>query len=286
MRAGPGLDILVAGRAGPGPHNSICGPGPGRVFTTAAGPGRAWASNHICGPGLGLDFRPVQDTRLLGTSTTTEELSRLNAPVSLLTGLGCQTSVDTSLTAATTIPSITVRRSTDSLVLFVYLNRRFSSNKIHNSEIKVGARKRRTTQRESARIDTLSLFRLHLPSLTPVICTFPYLFPRAICISKSLLASYQFPPTPYFSSLPSPSPLGSCECTMMKRTVTHSRYPSTLYPHTHNPAEWSDDQVSPIAALYDLLSVMSMYKITWPSTMLSMFIRHNEVISPSYVLTQ
>ena len=62
LRAGPGLDILVAGRAGPGPHNSICGPGPGRVFTTAAGPGRAWASNHICGPGLGLDFRPVQDT--------------------------------------------------------------------------------------------------------------------------------------------------------------------------------------------------------------------------------
>ena len=40
----------------------MCGPGPGRVFTTAAGPGRAWASNHICGPGLGLDFRPVQDT--------------------------------------------------------------------------------------------------------------------------------------------------------------------------------------------------------------------------------
>ena len=62
LRAGPGLDILVADRAGPGPHNSICGPGPGRVFTTAAGPGRAWASNHICGPGLGLDFRPVQDT--------------------------------------------------------------------------------------------------------------------------------------------------------------------------------------------------------------------------------
>ena len=63
MRAGPGLDILVAGRAGP--HNSICGPGPGRVFATAAGPGRAWASNHICGPGLGLDFRPVQDTSRL-----------------------------------------------------------------------------------------------------------------------------------------------------------------------------------------------------------------------------
>ena len=59
-RAAPGLDIIVAGRAGPGPHNSICGPGPARVCTTAAGPGRAWASNHICEPGLGLDFRPVQ----------------------------------------------------------------------------------------------------------------------------------------------------------------------------------------------------------------------------------
>ena len=47
------------GRAGPGPHNPVCGPGPGRVCTTAAGPGRAWASNHICGPGLGLNFRPV-----------------------------------------------------------------------------------------------------------------------------------------------------------------------------------------------------------------------------------
>ena len=69
FRAGPGLDILVAGRAGPGPHNSICGPGPGRVFTTAAGPGRAWASNHICGPGLGLDFRPVQDTNIYTAST-------------------------------------------------------------------------------------------------------------------------------------------------------------------------------------------------------------------------
>ena len=57
---GPGLDIIVAGRVGPGPHNSSCGPGPGQVSTTAAGPGRAWASNHVCGPGLGLDFRPVQ----------------------------------------------------------------------------------------------------------------------------------------------------------------------------------------------------------------------------------
>ena len=60
LRAGPGLDILFAGRAGPGPHNSVYGPGPGRVCTTAAGPGRAWASNHICGPGLGLNFRSVQ----------------------------------------------------------------------------------------------------------------------------------------------------------------------------------------------------------------------------------
>ena len=48
---GPGLDIIVAGRVGPGPHNSICGPGPGQVFTTAADPGRAWASNHVAGPG-------------------------------------------------------------------------------------------------------------------------------------------------------------------------------------------------------------------------------------------
>ena len=54
LRAGPGLDIIVAGRAGPGPHNS------GQVCATAAGPGRAWTSNHVCGPGLGHDFRPVQ----------------------------------------------------------------------------------------------------------------------------------------------------------------------------------------------------------------------------------
>ena len=60
LRAGPGLDIIVAGRAGPWPHNSICGPGPGQVCTTAAGPGRDWASNHVCGPGLGLDVRSVQ----------------------------------------------------------------------------------------------------------------------------------------------------------------------------------------------------------------------------------
>ena len=61
-RAGPGHTF--AGRAGPGPHNSVCGPGLGRVFTTAAGPGRAWASNHICGPGLGLNFQPVQGPRV------------------------------------------------------------------------------------------------------------------------------------------------------------------------------------------------------------------------------
>ena len=60
LRSGPYLDIIVAARAEPGPHNSICGPGPGQVCTTAAGPGRALASNHACGPGLGLDFRPVQ----------------------------------------------------------------------------------------------------------------------------------------------------------------------------------------------------------------------------------
>ena len=70
-RLGPGLGLkysnCVAGRAwtyflrtGPGPHNSVCGPGPGRVCTTVAGPGRAWASNHICGPGLGQNVRPVQ----------------------------------------------------------------------------------------------------------------------------------------------------------------------------------------------------------------------------------
>ena len=53
LLAAPGLEIIVAGRAGPGPHNSICGPGPGQVCSTAAGPagpgtqimfaGRAWA---------------------------------------------------------------------------------------------------------------------------------------------------------------------------------------------------------------------------------------------------
>ena len=69
LRAGPGLDILFAGRAGPGPHNSVCGPGLGRVCTTAAGPGRAWASNHICGPGLGLNFRPVQGPSGHGSKT-------------------------------------------------------------------------------------------------------------------------------------------------------------------------------------------------------------------------
>ena len=72
LRAGPGLDILFAGRAGPGPHNSVCGPGPGRVCTTAAGPGRAWASNHICRPGLGLNVRPVQGPNELLPEQTQE----------------------------------------------------------------------------------------------------------------------------------------------------------------------------------------------------------------------
>ena len=60
LRAGPGLDIVFMGRAGPGPNNSICGPGPGRagtlpVLRARAGPGpqiifagRAWAK--ISGP--------------------------------------------------------------------------------------------------------------------------------------------------------------------------------------------------------------------------------------------
>ena len=60
LLAGPGHNWCGPGRAGPGPHNSICGPGPGRVCTPAAGPGRAWASNNICGPGLVLYFMPVQ----------------------------------------------------------------------------------------------------------------------------------------------------------------------------------------------------------------------------------
>ena len=54
------LDLWVNSIRDTGPHNSVCGPGPGRVCTTAAGPGRAWASNRICRPGLGLNFRPVQ----------------------------------------------------------------------------------------------------------------------------------------------------------------------------------------------------------------------------------
>ena len=58
LRAGPGHTFW--GRAVPVSHNSLCGPGPGRVCTTASGPGRAWASNHICGSGVGLNFRPVQ----------------------------------------------------------------------------------------------------------------------------------------------------------------------------------------------------------------------------------
>ena len=71
-RAGPGHNCC--GRVGPGPHNSICEPGPGQgqVCTTAAGPGRAWPSNYVCGPGLGIYFRSVQ-----GPSTLAESLSGL-----------------------------------------------------------------------------------------------------------------------------------------------------------------------------------------------------------------
>ena len=58
LRAGPGHTF--SGRTGSGPHNPGCGPGPGRVCTTAASLGRAWSSKKICGPGLGLNFRPVQ----------------------------------------------------------------------------------------------------------------------------------------------------------------------------------------------------------------------------------
>ena len=42
LRAGPGLGILFVDRAGPGPHNSVCGPGPGRAGSAQllrAGPG-------------------------------------------------------------------------------------------------------------------------------------------------------------------------------------------------------------------------------------------------------
>ena len=41
LRAGPGLDILFTGRAGPGPHNSVCGPG----------------LHNCCGPGPGLGLK-------------------------------------------------------------------------------------------------------------------------------------------------------------------------------------------------------------------------------------
>ena len=83
-RAGPGLDIPFAGRVGPGPHNSVCGPGPGRVCTTAAGPGRAWASNHICRPGLGLNVRPVQGPSGRHTATVGNVTISLPENIALL----------------------------------------------------------------------------------------------------------------------------------------------------------------------------------------------------------
>ena len=42
VQAGPGLDILFAGRDGPGPHNSFCGPGPSwsaELLRVRTGPG-------------------------------------------------------------------------------------------------------------------------------------------------------------------------------------------------------------------------------------------------------
>ena len=53
LRAEPGLDIRFACQAGPGPHNSVCGPGlaeSAQLLRARAGPGsqiifagRAWA---------------------------------------------------------------------------------------------------------------------------------------------------------------------------------------------------------------------------------------------------
>ena len=51
LRAGPVLDIIVAGRAGPGPHNSICGPGPGLHNCFGLGQGLGLKSCLRAGPG-------------------------------------------------------------------------------------------------------------------------------------------------------------------------------------------------------------------------------------------
>ena len=56
MRSGRAWTYFLRARSGPGLIIQFAG----RVCTTAAGPGRAYASNHICGPGLGLNFRPAQ----------------------------------------------------------------------------------------------------------------------------------------------------------------------------------------------------------------------------------
>ena len=48
---GPGLDIIVAGRAGPGPHHSICVPGPGLHNCCGPGPGLGLKSYLRAGPG-------------------------------------------------------------------------------------------------------------------------------------------------------------------------------------------------------------------------------------------
>ena len=56
LRAGPGLDILFAGRAGPGPHDSVCGPGPGLHNNCVPGLGLGLKSYLWAGPGP--KFRP------------------------------------------------------------------------------------------------------------------------------------------------------------------------------------------------------------------------------------
>ena len=77
LRAGPGLDILFAGRAGPGPHNSVCGPDLGRVYTTAAGPGRARAGPQIIFAGrawasISGPCRALLETHLVVVCTTSQ----------------------------------------------------------------------------------------------------------------------------------------------------------------------------------------------------------------------
>ena len=55
LRAGPGLDILFAGRAGPGPLNSVCGPG--LYNSCGPGPGLGVKSYLRAGPGPKFQVR-------------------------------------------------------------------------------------------------------------------------------------------------------------------------------------------------------------------------------------